>query len=359
MSTSQSSTRGRIHDENRLRFAPLRHALRSADAAAIRGALQDVFAPGAAIRLGEPFGELSGPDDLWSCVYQPLLASLPDFERADFILMAGPRWGGAKAGDWVGLGGNIIGTFKSSWLGIPATDAPVFLRYHEYYRIEAGQIVEMEGVWDLPQLMIQAGAWPMAPQPGVEWMCPGPSTCKGVIDKPFDPDAADRSVRLVWDMLHELKHGDVATPGRGLGGYWHPRAAWYGPAGIGSARGHAGIRDVVLSGFRRGLSENTRHLDDGVFFGDDDLVAFTGWPSGTARHTGEGFLGLTPTGETFTRRSLDFWRVEEGQIRENWVLVDMIDLYQQLGINVFERMAALKHKKTARRKPKDRTEQND
>ncbi|MEM8591657.1 MAG: polyketide cyclase, partial [Pseudomonadota bacterium] len=39
---------------------------------------------------------------------------------------------------------------------------------------------------------------------------------------------------------------------------------------------------------------------------------------------------------------LDFWRIENGLIRENWVLVDLIDLYQQLGIDVFARMEELK-----------------
>ena len=137
------------------------------------------------------------------------------------------------------------------------------------------------------------------------------------------------------------KRGTAENPGQGLD-YWHPNAPWYGPTGIGSARGADGIRDVVLRSFRQGLSENTRHLEEGVFFGDHDLVAFTGWPSGTAVHSGDGFLGLAPTGKRFTRRSLDFWRVEDGQIRENWVMVDMLDLYRQLGVDVFDRMQAMR-----------------
>lgn len=329
-----------VHDENKRMIAPLRAALRSSDPDHIRRALDDTFASDAAIRLGYPFDEMTGADALFDRVYAPLLMALQDMERADFIVMAGPRWGEGKSGDWIGLGGNILGTFNTPWMGIPATGRPVFLRYHEYLRVEDGKVVEIEGLWDIPQLMAQAGAWPMAPQLGVEWMCPGPSTGQGLIAAPFDAGAADASVRVVWDMLHDLKQGDADTPDRGLAGYWHPNAPWYGPAGIGSARGHAGIRDVVLKGFRRGLSENTRRLDEGVFFGDRDFVAFTGWPSGAATHSGDGFLGLAPTGKRFTRRSLDFWRVEDGRIRENWVMVDMLDLYRQLGVDVFARMRA-------------------
>jgi hypothetical protein len=35
---------------------------------------------------------------------------------------------------------------------------------------------------------------------------------------------------------------------------------------------------------------------------------------------------------------LDFWRIENGLIRENWVMVDLLDAYNQLGVNVFNRL---------------------
>ncbi|MEO0913346.1 MAG: ester cyclase [Pseudomonadota bacterium] len=329
-----------VHDAHKRLIAPLRIALRSADPERIRRALVDTFAPGAEIRLGHSFGEISGPEALWSRVYAPLLEAMPDMERADFIVMAGPRWGEGRNGDWVGLGGNIFGTHRADWLGIPASGRPAFLRYHEYLRIEEGRIVEMEGLWDIPQLMLQAGAWPMAPQLGVEWLCPGPASGGGIVAKPFDEAAAAASVRLVWDMLHDLRQGTATTPERGLGGFWHENAVWYGPTGLGTARGHAAIAGLIFKQFRDGLSDNTRHLEEGVFFGDHDFVAFTGWPSGTALHSGDGFLGLAPTGRRITRRSLDFWRIEDGLVRECWVMVDMLDLYRQLGVDVFGRMHA-------------------
>jgi hypothetical protein len=37
-------------------------------------------------------------------------------------------------------------------------------------------------------------------------------------------------------------------------------------------------------------------------------------------------------------RSLDFWRVENGLIRENWVMVDLLHLYDQIGVDVLARM---------------------
>ena len=37
-------------------------------------------------------------------------------------------------------------------------------------------------------------------------------------------------------------------------------------------------------------------------------------------------------------RSLDFWRIENGLIRENWVLIDLLDIYRQINVDVFDRI---------------------
>ncbi|MFC3614244.1 ester cyclase [Lutimaribacter marinistellae] len=329
-----------VHDHNKTLIAQLRSAFASCDADQVKAAILEAVAPDAKIRLGYPFQDVAGAEDLWDRVYAPLLAAMPDMERRDFIVMAGPRWGNSQAGNWVGLGGNIVGCLTGEWLGIPACNKPVFMRYQEYLRVEDDKIVEMEGLWDIPQIMVQAGVWPMAPQLGVDWMCPGPADGQGIGNLPFDADTANASVQLVWDMLHDLKQGTADTPERGLGGYWHDNALWYGPTGLSTARGHSGIANRIFRQFREGLSENTRHLEEGVFFGDQNLVAFTGWPSGTAVHSGDGFLGLAPTGRRITRRSLDFWRVENGLVRECWVMVDILDLYAQLGLDVLGRVPA-------------------
>ena len=54
--------------------------------------------------------------------------------------------------------------------------------------------------------------------------------------------------------------------------------------------------------------------------------------------THDGWLGIAPVIKVITLRSLDFWRLEHGKIRENWVLVDLLDIYNQIGVNVFSRL---------------------
>ena len=75
-----------------------------------------------------------------------------------------------------------------------------------------------------------------------------------------------------------------------------------------------------------------------ALFGDGEYVAVTAWPGMAATITGDGWMGIAPAGQKITMRSLDFWSCEEGLIRENWVLVDLLDVYTQIGVDVFRRM---------------------
>lgn len=68
------------------------------------------------------------------------------------------------------------GLFAAPFLDIPPTRHMVHMRFHEFFRFEEGRVVEIQALWDLPEVMMQAGAWPMAPSLGREWHVPGPAT---------------------------------------------------------------------------------------------------------------------------------------------------------------------------------------
>jgi hypothetical protein len=124
--------------------------------------------------------------------------------------------------------------------------------------------------------------------------------------------------------------------------FWHPKMSWYGPAGIGTARGIEGFRHWHQIPFLDAMPDRGQHPEglNAHFFADNDYAGVTGWPDMRQTLTHDGWLGLAPAGQPLQMRSLDFWRVEQGRIRENWVLVDLLHVYDQLGIDVLARMRA-------------------
>ena len=325
-----------IHSRNKELIHPLRLALYDYAPGAALGALNATFDRDAEIHLATPFEDLDGPEGLYRDAFVPLHAAVPDLERRDTIVMAGD---GAEGTGWVGCCGYYTGTFVRPWLEIPPTGHQIALRFHEFFRVEDGRVVEMQALWDIPEVMMQAEAWPMAPTLGREWHVPGPATQDGIVTGPRDPERSESSRRLVADMLAAL--GEFATGGveaMRLADYWHPRCDWYGPSGIGTGRGIAGFRNWHQIPFLNGMPDRVGSLGAGHLFADGDYVGFTAWPGMHATISGDGWMGIAPAGQRITMRSLDFWRCENGLIRENWVLVDLLHVYRQIGVDVFARL---------------------
>ena len=326
------------YDYNREFIGRFRRALYDLDPAALPRQLEELFAPDALIQLGCPHDSMTGPAALWQQAYQPLLQAIPDLERRDYIVMSGPDEDEA----WLACAGYYTGVFENPWLDIPATRQLVTMRFSEFFRINNDKIVAMHGLWDIPELMLQARAWPMAPSLGRDIHVPGPATQDGLIRGPYDPLRAATSMKLVNDMLEGLgKYAEGGTEAMQLDRYWHPKMNWYGPAGIGSNRRLSGFRNWHQIPFLAGLpnrGSNTDKPHRQCYFADGDYVAFCGFNAMHMNVSGDGWMGIVPGDQRITMTSLDFWRCEAGRIRENWVLVDLLDVYRQLGVDVFRRM---------------------
>lgn len=324
-----------IHRENKQFIGGLRSALYDIQPGRLLEQLRALFAPDARIHLASPFETLDGVTELYERAYLPLLEAVPDLERRDFIVMGGESDGE----NWVGCAGHYLGVFEKHWLDIPPTQHLVAMRYHEFFRIEDKKIVEMQALWDIPQVMMQSNAWPLVPALGVEWVVPGPASQDGILtDKPYDRTHSDASLKLVGDMLRMLHKSTEGVEAMELDRRWHPKMNWYGPAGIGSMRRISGFRSWHQIPFLKALPDRQAMVDGSVFFADGDYVGTTAWPNMKATVTGDGWLGIVAAGQSITMRSLDFWRCEKGMIRENWVLVDLLNIYDQLGVDVFSRM---------------------
>jgi hypothetical protein len=130
--------------------------------------------------------------------------------------------------------------------------------------------------------------------------------------------------------------------------FWHPKMNWYGPAGIGSMRRLWGFQTWHQFPFLKALPDRRNFLENGFLFGDGNFVAFTAWPGMGMTVTGDGWLGIAPGGQPLAMRSLDFWRREGDVLRENWVLVDILSIYDQLGVDVFSRMREITYARQPR-----------
>jgi predicted ester cyclase len=328
-----------LHVENRRALDALRAAQYDWDTANIRAVLDRLTTPDTVFRLAHPFGDMTGGEAFHDIALSVLRAAWPDVERRDWIVMAGTDEHGA---DWVGCGGHYVGTFVSPFLDIPPTGHLAHMRFHEFYRFEAGKIVEFQGLWDIPEVMMQANAWPMAPSLGREFCVPAPASGDGMFRAPRDEAHSRASQQIIIDMLEHMKRypsqggPDVMEMPR----FWHETMNWYGPAGIGTGRGIAGFRNWHQIPFINAMPDRGKYVADITyhFFGDNDYVAVTGWPNMLQTVSDDGWMGIAPSGKKISMRSLDFWRLENGRIRENWVMVDILDAYRQLGVDVFARL---------------------
>lgn len=328
-----------VRDQNRAAMTRHRQALYNGDLVALKAEARALFNPDAMVQLGYPFETLTGPDALVDGVFADLLHAIPDLERRDHIVISGTT---ADDAQWVGCSGLYTGTFRKPWLEIPPTGHIVSMRFHEFYRFESNRVCEIQAVWDIPELMLQAGVWPMTPSLGREWNVPGPATQDGLSASGRRDAQANASYQLVLDMLNGLgKSAEGGVAAMQLEKYWHPHFNWYGPSGIGTSRGIQGFRNWHQIPFLNAMPDRVGSASAGNLFADGNYVGFTAWPGMHMTISGDGWLGIAPADQKITMRSLDFWRCENGTIRENWVLVDLLDVYRQLGVDVFGRMREL------------------
>ena len=321
---------------------PYRDALYDFDAALAEKALERLAAPKTTFNFCAPFGSFHDPAVAFKSTFGALAHSMPDLECRDSIRILGVSQSGQP---WIGIMGTVVGTFVAPFLGIPPTGHLAHMRYHEFYQFQDGKIAEIQAIWDIPELMMQAQVWPMAPSLGREWCVPAPASCDGIASDLGQHGRSAASLEVVIAMLEQMK----SYPAEGgpqtmkLAQFWHPKMNWYGPAGIGSTRGHQGFIDWHMKPWVDGMPNWSTQDFHALchFFAEGDYVGETGWPAMQQTLTGDGFLGIPPTRQKLDIRGLDFWRLEDGLIRENWVMVDLIHMYDQLGVDVFARMQQL------------------
>ena len=278
-----------------------------------------------------PLNRLQGRDAVVEDFYKPLKRALTNARRRDEIFIGGPNRR-APGGHWVASVTHYLGNFDEPLFGVKPSGHLAFLRSGEFYRIEAdGRISEAKIIIDLLDLMRQAGRFPLPHMLGTEMLFPGPATHDGVL--PIDQADGEKTLDLCEAMLADLKNYDPKTftshGQTGDDGYWHDDMLWYGPGGIGSNYRWSGFEKDHRAAFLTAFPDRVGG-DHYCRIGDGNYAAVSGWPSMTMTHKGD-YLGVPATGKALTLRVMDFYRCADTKIMENWVMLDYLDLFRQMG----------------------------
>ncbi len=92
------------------------------------------------------------------------------------------------------------------------------------------------------------------------------------------------------------------------------------------AQGLAGAK-AFFTGWLAAFPDTQVIVEDSLTTGDRVVGRYTY----TATHTGA-FLGIPATGNRITMRSIDIWRVRDGRFIEHWDELNLLEVFQQLGV---------------------------
>ena len=106
---------------------------------------------------------------------------------------------------------------------------------------------------------------------------------------------------------------------------------WMGNQGCGTKRGLQEFQDNWQRPFQAAFSDKVCIDEARLVMGE--------WAASFGRqeavHSGE-FMGVPPTGKKVEIRYMDFWKVVDGKIVDNWVMVDFPHVLAQLGVDIFD-----------------------
>jgi predicted ester cyclase len=117
----------------------------------------------------------------------------------------------------------------------------------------------------------------------------------------------------------------------GMAAFFHPDFTWFGNAGCGTKRGLAAFQENWQRPFQAAFSDKVA-IDEARIVQGEWAASFG---RQEATHSGE-FLGIAPTGKRVEIRYMDFWKVTDGRIADNWVMVDFPHVLRQLGVDPFQ-----------------------
>lgn len=290
----------------------------------------------------DPINQLQGVTSIAAGFWLPLLHSFPSLKRETHIFMGGKSNGridGLLDGEmWVAGTGFFNGVFSQDYLTIPATGKKTKIRWGEFCHIQDGRITETYLVLDLVDLMQQAGIEVLPASRGKDGIYPPPKAKDGVMrdaqDEQVTRYSLDHIRKFIFDGLNNYDQSELES--MGMADFFHKNVKWYGPGGIGACLSFSEFETLHQQPWLTAFPDRSvQNLD--ALIAEGHFTGAPGWAGVRATHSGE-YLEHPASGNELEINGLDFWKREGEVYIENWVFVDMIHLFRQFGVDLFERM---------------------
>lgn len=134
------------------------------------------------------------------------------------------------------------------------------------------------------------------------------------------------TIAVIDSMVDGLNDHDIA----GMGRFFSESFRWMGNAGCGFKKDLSEFQNNWQQPFQDAFSDKVC-IDEARLTEGEWCAAFG---RQEAIHSGA-FMGLAPTGKKVIIRYMDFWKVVDGKIMDNYVMVDFPSVMMQLGLDPF------------------------
>ena len=289
-----------------------------------------------------PLALQTGPKAVADSFWHPLKQAIPDLKREIHMIFGGQSSGRVDGGpdgeNWFCGTGYLTGQARGAFLKIPATQRRLQLRWGAFYKLQQGQIVKSQMLIDFVDWFKQIGLPVLPKSRSTSHVCRPPTAFDGVIAHPQDPVQTAETLQLGRQLLYGgLNWYDASgLSSMGMAGFFHPNIKWYGPGGIGTGFSLAEFETLHqqprLAAFP---DRKVQGLD--ALIAEGGLLGAAGVAGVRATHSGA-YLTTSTSGKPVQISGLDFWLQHKDKFTKNWVFVDMINLFAQMGQDLFTQL---------------------
>ena len=150
---------------------------------------------------------------------------------------------------------------------------------------------------------------------------------QGLLTSDNDLSKTEETLSVIDAMVDGLNDHEIDN----IGQFFAESFRWMGNAGCGFKNGLKEFQDNWQRPFQAAFSDKVC-IDEARITQGQWCAAFG---RQEAVHSGA-FMGIAPTGKRVEIRYMDFWKVVDGKIVDNWVMVDFPHVMQQLGVDPFD-----------------------